>query len=246
VTVHSGQLRVVRGKRLVPLEPGSLDRPRERVVVDVGTGDGRAAYRLARAHPDWLVVGVDPAWQRMVETATRSARKPARGGAGNLLLVCASIESAPPELHGIADEVLAMLPWGKLLRGIVLGEADVCRGLRGVARPGASLDVAVGTSIWREPVPLEIRDLPELTEAYARDVLAGRLLAHGWRLTDVARRPAVGAADQAADPADPAGPAGPARAPSSRAPSSWAPSSWARRLGSSPPEVFAYLRAEAC
>jgi 16S rRNA (adenine(1408)-N(1))-methyltransferase len=209
-------VQVVRGKRLVPLEPALPDGPWTHTVVDVGTGDGRAAYRLARAHPDWLVVGIDPAWQRMTETSTRSARKPAKGGAANLVLVCASIESVPVALHGIADEVHAMLPWGKLLRGLVLGAPDVCGGLRAVARPGATLTVTVGTSIWRDPVPLEIRDLPELTEAYARDVLAGRLAACGWRLTDVAFQPADVA------------------------------SSWGRRLGSSAPEVFVELRAEAC
>jgi 16S rRNA (adenine(1408)-N(1))-methyltransferase len=213
-------MRMVRGKQLVVGEPGLLDRHPAHVVVDVGTGDGRTAYRLARANPDWLVIGVDPAWQRMVETATRSARKEARGGAPNLLLVCASIEAVPAELHGIADEVLALMPWGRLLRGIVLGEADVCGGLRAVARPGATLDIAVGTSIWRDPVPLEIRDLPELTVGYARDVLADRLAACGWRLTDVER---LSAAEVAR-----------------------VPSSWARRLGSSSPEVFAYLRAVAC
>jgi 16S rRNA (adenine(1408)-N(1))-methyltransferase len=212
-------VRVVRGKRLVPLEPGALDRPRKRVVVDVGTGDGRTAYRLARANPDWLLVGVDPAWQRMVDTSTRAARKEPKGGADNLLLVCASIEAVPAELHGIADEVLVLMPWGKLLRGLVLGEADVCGGLRAVARPGATLDVAVGTSIWRDPVPLELRDLPELTVAYARDVLADRLGASGWWLTEAAL---LGADEMAR-----------------------LPSSWARRLGSSSPEVFAVLRAVA-
>jgi 16S rRNA (adenine(1408)-N(1))-methyltransferase len=152
----------------------------------------------------------------MTETATRSARRPAKGGAENLLLVCASIESTPAELHGIADEVHASLPWGRLLRGIVLGEPDVCGGLRAIARPGAVLDVTVGTSIWRDPVPLEVRDLPELTEAYARDVLADRLAACGWRLTEVGTR----SGDMS--------------------------SSWGRRLGSSAAESFVYLRAEAC
>jgi 16S rRNA (adenine(1408)-N(1))-methyltransferase len=202
------------------VESDVLVRPRERVVVDVGTGDGRAAYRLARANPGWLVIGVDPAWQRMAETATRAARKQAKGGAENLLLVCASIEDAPAELRGIADEVLVGMPWGRLLHGVVLGEADVCGGLRAVARPGAALEVAVGTSIWRDPVPLEIRDLPELTEAYARDVLTGRFAASGWRLTGAAL---LDAGEMGR-----------------------LPSSWARRLGSSSAEVFAVLRAVAC
>jgi len=201
-------MQVLRGKTLVAAEPGLVAgraAAAARVIVDVGTGDARTAYRIARGHPDWLVVGLDPAWQRMVDTAVRSARKPARGGAGNLVLVNASVESAPAGLHGLAHEVLALMPWGRLLRGIVLGEADVCGGLRALARDGASLDVTIGTSIWRDPVPLEVRDLPELTEGYARDVLAGRLATAGWRLDEVRR-------------------VSPAEAEQMR-------SSWARRLG---------------
>ena len=207
-------MKVLRGKQLGPAP--SLDRALH-VVVDVGAGDARTAYRLARTNPDWLVVGLDPAWQRMVPTAVRAARKPAKGGVDNLVLVCASIEDVPPELHGVADEVLVLLPWGRLLRGVVLGEPDVCGGLRAVAKAGATLDVAVGTSIWRDPVPLEVRDLPELAAPYVHDVLAGRLAAAGWHLTGAEWLPAAELR-----------------------------SSWARRLGSAPTEVFACLRARTC
>src|SRR6266511_3355832 len=109
---------VVRGKAagtLTAEELSALRASHDRTVVDVGAGDGRAVYRLARAHPRWLVIGLDPAWRRMVE-------------------------------------------------------------------PGASLDVTVGTDIWREPVPVEIRELPELTLEYVEEVLRPRLAEAGWRV----------------------------------------------------------------
>ncbi|OLE23360.1 MAG: rRNA methyltransferase, partial [Catenulispora sp. 13_1_20CM_3_70_7] len=159
-------LKVLAGKKLTDLPPAELAgalAAAEHVLVDVGTGDARTAYRQAVAHPEWLVIGVDPAWQRMTETAVRAARKPAKGGAPNLVLVNAAIETVPAPLHGIADAVTVLMPWGKLLRGIVSGESDVLAGLRAVAKPGTPLEVSIGTSIWRDPIPLEIRGLPELT-----------------------------------------------------------------------------------
>lgn len=219
-------MRIVQGKQLVEYDRTAIAErvaAASRVVVDVGTGDARTAYRLAKANPDWLIVGVDPAWQRMVPTAVRSGRKPAKGGTPNLLLVCASAEAAPAELHGIADEVLALMPWGKLLRGVVLGEADVCGGLRGIARTGATLEVTVGTSIWREPVPLEIRDLPELTADHIDAVLSGRLAEVGWRVDHV-QLVAGGDASEGALPRT---------------------SSWAKRLGSSTVEAVMHLQATA-
>ena len=223
-TARVPALQVLVGKKLTPLDPARLAElctTAERVVIDVGTGDARTAHRLAKANPSWLVIGIDPAWQRMTETAVKAARKEAKGGAPNLLLVNASIETVPTALHGRGDEVMALMPWGKLLRGIVLGEADVCGGLRAVAKAGAPLDVAIGTSIWREPIPLEIRDLPELTpdSAGAPGGLADRLAALGWQVTETRLVPHT-ELDRIS-------------------------SSWARRLGSGATETVLHLRAVA-
>ncbi len=151
--------------------------------MDVGAGDGRFVLRTARARPDSLVVGLDPAWRGLVPAAVRAQRKPARGGAPNALFVSAAIEDPPEPLRGIADEVCVQLPWGTLLTGLVTGEPGVCRGLRAIARPGASLRVVIGADIWREPVPSRIRGLPELTADHVDSVLADRLAGHGWKVT---------------------------------------------------------------
>ena len=216
-------LKILAGKNLTDLAPAELAAAQaaaEHVLVDVGTGDARTAYRQAVAHPDWLVIGVDPAWQRMTETAVRAARKPAKGGAANLLLVSSAIETVPPALHGVADQVTVLMPWGKLLRGVVLGEDDVLSGLRAVAKPGAPLEISIGTSIWRDPIPLEIRDLPELTpETVASTGLTDRLAVLGWRVTDVRLVPHTDLDTIS--------------------------SSWARRLGSGATETVLHLRAIA-
>jgi 16S rRNA (adenine(1408)-N(1))-methyltransferase len=216
-------LKVLAGKKLTDLDAAAWTdalASAERILVDVGTGDARTAYRQAVAHPEWLVVGVDPAWQRMTETAVRAARKPAKGGAPNLVLVSSANETVPAALHGVADEVTVLMPWGKLLRGVVLGEADVLSGLRAVAKPGAPLEISIGTSIWREPVPLEIRDLPELTpETVVSTGLTDRLAALGWEVGDVRLVPHTDLDTIS--------------------------SSWARRLGSGATETVLHLRAVA-
>ncbi|PZT75474.1 class I SAM-dependent methyltransferase [Streptomyces sp. AC1-42W] len=213
-------MQIVRGKKLEKAADGEfrqLAQESSRVVVDVGTGDARASYRIAKENPDWLVVGVDPAWQRMTQTSIRSRRKPAKGGVPNLLLVNSSIESAPEELAGAADELLVLMPWGKLLHGLVRGDEDIWTGLRTVAKPGAPLTATVGTSIWREPVPRDIQGLPELTDAYVEDVLTAKALAAGWRITGFRLTPAEEAAAVS--------------------------SSWARRLDAASTEVIATLTA---
>jgi 16S rRNA (adenine(1408)-N(1))-methyltransferase len=220
---RTAALKVLAGKKLTDLDAAAWAealKSADRVLVDVGTGDARTAYRQAIAHPEWLVVGVDPAWQRMTETAVRAARKPAKGGAPNLILVSSAIETVPTPLHGVADEVTVLMPWGKLLRGVVLGEADVLSGLRAVAKPGTPLEISIGTSIWRDPIPLEIRDLPELTpETVVSAGLTDRLAALGWEVTDVRLVPHTDLDTIS--------------------------SSWARRLGSGATETVLHLRAIA-
>jgi 16S rRNA (adenine(1408)-N(1))-methyltransferase len=182
---RADELPVVRGKAagtMTAEELSALRASHDRTVVDVGAGDGRAVYRLSRAHPRWLVIGLDPAWRRMVEMAARSARKPEKGGAPNALYVRGVAEDPPPPLAGVADELHVMLPWGRLLTGLVLGERQLCGGLRRMAMPGASLDVTVGTDIWREPVPVEIRGLPELTPRHVEEVLRPRFAEAGWHV----------------------------------------------------------------
>jgi 16S rRNA (adenine(1408)-N(1))-methyltransferase len=99
----------------------------------------------------------------------------------------------------------------------VLGEPEVCQGLRAIARLGAALRVVVGTDIWRPPVPREIRGLPELTARYVDQTLAGRLAGHGWKVTGFGEL----SPDEVA-------------------------STWARRLAAGrPARPFVLLRAEA-
>jgi 16S rRNA (adenine(1408)-N(1))-methyltransferase len=179
---------VLHGRSTETLDDAEVERrltTAERVVIDVGTGDAKWAYRQARAEPTALVIGLDPARDRMREMATRVARKPARGGVDNLLLVPAPVEQADPLLRGRADSLHVLLPWGSLLRAVVLGEPTGLAALRALAKAGASVEVVVGTDVWDDPVPLDARDLPEVTTGYGRDTLAPRYEAAGLPIDDV-------------------------------------------------------------
>jgi 16S rRNA (adenine(1408)-N(1))-methyltransferase len=166
--------RVVGKGRSAELPAEELDALRERYghcAVDAGTGDAHFAYHFASERPDWLVLGLDALDEPMGEIAYRAARKPARGGRENLVLLRASIEALPPELHRIADEVHVLLPWGVLLEGIVLARADVIAGIAALARPGALVRVVLNGEIWLDSTPARYEDLPVPTPEYVADVI---------------------------------------------------------------------------
>ncbi len=150
-----------------------------RAVVDVGTGDGRYAYALATDHSDWAVAGVDALDAPMAETARKALRKPARGGRPNLVLLRASVESVPPELHEMFDEVVVMLPWGRLLEGIVLADERVLAGLASFARPRARYEITLNGEIWVDSTPAKFGHLPDPTPEHVATVVAPAFEAAG-------------------------------------------------------------------
>ena len=176
---------VVQGRQLAERSRADVEAliaPYEGVTVDVGTGDGAFAYRYAQQHPQRFVIGLDPVRENMREYSARAARRPERGGLANVLYAVASIEQVPAELRGIADELYVNLPWGSLMRGLILGEAAVLDGLASLGRDGAVLRAVVNTRIFDDPVPVEARDLPEPTPQYVRETLAPLYARRGLRI----------------------------------------------------------------
>lgn len=156
---------VVRGKQIVRLGGLALRRQGaayERVVVDLGAGDGRWAYRLARAHPAWFCVAVDANADGLREVSFRAGRKPGRGGAANAWCVRAAVEALPPALDGLADEIRVHFPWGSLLRAVLLPDVDLLRRIARVGRPGAAFHARVNASIFDDPHLVTRLRLPSL------------------------------------------------------------------------------------
>jgi 16S rRNA (adenine(1408)-N(1))-methyltransferase len=135
-------MRMVEGSRVVQGHAKWREQvlaSGRRVVVDVGAGDGRWAYEMARRDPGALFLALDPDADALKEYAYRASRKPSRGGVENAAFVVASIEDPPPEVQGVADEVHVLLPWAALLRGLLRPEPAVLRGLASLLKPGGEV-----------------------------------------------------------------------------------------------------------
>jgi 16S rRNA (adenine(1408)-N(1))-methyltransferase len=172
--VGKGRTEVMAAEELA-----SLRAAHPRCAVDLGTGDAHFAYHLATQHPTWLVVGIDALDAPMGETAYKAARKPAKGGRTNLVLVRAAAEALPVELAGIADEVYVLLPWGALLEGIVRGRPGVVGGIASLLQPGGRVVVTLNGEIWVDSTPQRYEDLPVPTPEYVAAEVAPAFRAVG-------------------------------------------------------------------
>ena len=135
----------------------------EGVIIDIGTGDGRFVYQSARRNPKKFYIGIDPNVRPLEKISEKIYRKPAKGGAPNVLFIQASVEDLPAELNGVADELHVHFPWGSLLRAVVTGDKAVLRNLRRVCAPGALLEVVLGLDPLRDQTELQKLDLSALS-----------------------------------------------------------------------------------
>lgn len=155
---------------------------RARVLIDVGTGDGRFVYRSAGADPGAFCIGIDAASDRMREVSHRAGRKPARGGRPNALFVVASAQALPEELAGLADTVSVNFPWGSLLDALVRPDPTVLAALRRLSRDGGDLLALFNQSVFDDRAYADRLGLPELTDARVDEALRPAYLAAGFEI----------------------------------------------------------------
>jgi 16S rRNA (adenine(1408)-N(1))-methyltransferase len=166
------------------LSNSSLPLTGEGVVVDLGTGDGIFVYQSARRNPKKFYIGIDVNVSPLEKISEKIHRKPAKGGAPNVLFISASVEDLPSELDGIANEVHVHFPWGSLLRAVATGETTPLRNIRCVCASEAVLEVVIGLDPTRDQTELERLGLQPMTLEYIDETLTPRYEAAGFEILE--------------------------------------------------------------
>lgn len=113
-----------------------------RVVLDLGTGDGRYVRYLAERNPGWFIIGVDACRENL--------REYSRANLPNALFVIASAQNLPPELHGRVSQISINFPWGSLLEHLLNADANFTCGLRSISCADASLNLHLNSGALAE------------------------------------------------------------------------------------------------
>jgi hypothetical protein len=127
----------IQGRRCLELDmPALIQRARASsyTLLDLGAGDGRFVAQMARACPDGLAIGIDACHENFIEQSRRAPE--------NAIFLVANALTLPEELTGIASRLTINFPWGSLLMGL-LDDPAFCARLTTLARPGATLEIAV-------------------------------------------------------------------------------------------------------
>jgi len=156
----------------------------EGVIIDIGTGDGRFVYQAARRNPKKFYIGIDPNVRPLEKISEKIYRRPAKGGAPNVLFIQAAVEDLPAELDGVADELHVHFPWGSLLRAVAGGEVNVLSNLRRICSSGALLEVVIGLDPLRDRAELERLEIRELSLQQIDEVLKPKYAEGGFEITE--------------------------------------------------------------
>ncbi len=113
-----------------------------RVLLDLGTGDGRYVRRWAERRPDWFAIGVDASRENL--------REHSRARLSNLLFIISGAQVLPRELAGMASRLTINFPWGSLLDGLLMADSAVLDGIAALARRGAALELCLNAGALAE------------------------------------------------------------------------------------------------
>ncbi len=163
-------METIRGKTSHTLDlNGFSDRHKnyQRVILDLGTGDGRYVHFLADKYPDWFIIGVDACRENLYESS--QIKLP------NVLFVIANAQNLPPELSGLASHVTINFPWGSLLESLLISDIALMDGLSSIAKQNAQIDIHLNSGALAEVG----RTLDAGTETIYENMNR-----HGWNLKD--------------------------------------------------------------
>jgi 16S rRNA (adenine(1408)-N(1))-methyltransferase len=137
----------------------------QRILLDLGTGDGKFAFHYARAFPSHFIIGVD--------SCRENLRKFSRAKLTNLLYVIASAQELPRELNGLISHITVNFPWGSLLKSLLSNDPNLMFRLSSISRVNAGIDVSLNSGALAEA---------SMTLEHGTKTIRNNLLQAGWQI----------------------------------------------------------------
>jgi 16S rRNA (adenine(1408)-N(1))-methyltransferase len=129
-------METIRGRRSLELDINGFKNQSAgyaRIIVDLGTGDGRYVKYTAENDPRSFVIGLDACRENLHEHS--------RAKLQNMLFIIASAQEIPCELNGLASQITINFPWGSLLESVLTGDERLMTGLAVLSRSTTSFEI---------------------------------------------------------------------------------------------------------
>lgn len=138
-------METIRGKKSFDIDFNEFTlrlKNYNRLILDLGTGDGKFAFHYAQTFPNYFVIGLD--------SCRENLHKYSRTNLPNLLYVIANAQQLPFELNGLISHIHINFPWGSLLQSLLNGDANLFCGLKKISSPHALMNLNLNSGALNE------------------------------------------------------------------------------------------------
>jgi hypothetical protein len=138
-------METIRGKKSLDMDLTELKNRianYNRIILDLGTGDGRYVHHLAQKNPQSFIIGVD--------SCRENLREYSRAKLSNMLFVIANAESLPCELNGLISHIAINFPWGSLLESLLDNKSHLLSRLESISASTAFIDLHLNSGALNE------------------------------------------------------------------------------------------------
>ncbi len=133
-----------------------------KVIIDLGTGQGSFVYFNALENKDCFYIGLDSCRESMKKYAIKQFKNKVE----NLIYVIMNAQNIDKVLGNKCSEVYINLPWGSLLQGIFNEDLGIINSISKIAKSGCKINICFSYDEKFEKNEIEKRALPELNEEY--------------------------------------------------------------------------------
>lgn len=141
-------------------------KSKQKVVIDLGCGDAKFLYRLAKDNPDNFYIGIDSSEKLLGPTVKKIRSKPQKGGLDNIKFVISSVENLDDALENLADILYINFPWGSLLEGLMRVDKSSIEKIVRLCKKDCEVSLFVTYDVKYEANFVHARNLPELSLNY--------------------------------------------------------------------------------
>lgn len=138
-------METIRGKTSLDMDLTELKNRitnYNRIILDLGTGDGRYVHHLAQRNPHSFIIGID--------SCRENLREYSRAKLPNMLFVIANAQCLPCELNGLISHITINFPWGSLLESLLTSNSKLMCGLESISSSAASIDLHLNSGALNE------------------------------------------------------------------------------------------------
>ena len=177
--------KILKDKEIIEIDSiKSLLEGYGQVIVDLGTGNGKFAYKEAIKNQNIFYIGIDPIGENIIKYYKKKKKKLKRYNLKNLVFVISPIQDIDEDLFNLVDDIYINFPWGSLLEGIVKGEEKLLKNIYSLAKDGGNIHLTFTYSSIYEAGEIERRCLPLLSLEYIDIILRDEFMAMGINILD--------------------------------------------------------------